>query len=384
MSEVARETLPITPEVLAWARLRGGYTIDELKPAFRAIEAWEAGTASPTYSQLEQLSQKFGLPVAVFFFPEPPKVEPVRESFRTLPDAEFELIPRRVKKLLRKAKAMQLNLIELNDGRGPTTRAILRDISFSVSTNVQSMADLVREYLDIPIEKQLRWQSVESALEVWRSALSAVSISVFKDAFRIDEYSGFCLYHDQFPLIFVNNSNSKTRQVFTLFHELAHLLFHTSGIDTITDDYVAALPLNERTIEIMCNRFASAFLVPDQHFDVAVGGMPATMETAEQLARRYHVSREVIFRKLLDRALVSSAEYDHAVDSWRSQHAGRPAGGGGDYYNTQMAYLGVDYIRLAFSRFYQDRIDEVQLAEYLNIAPRNLSTLEARFGQRAP
>jgi Zn-dependent peptidase ImmA (M78 family) len=73
-------------------------------------------------------------------------------------------------------------------------------------------------------------------------------VSVFKDAFRVDDYSGFCLYDDEFPLIYVNNSTSKTRQIFTLFHELAHLISHTSGIDTLRNDFIDRLPDNERKI----------------------------------------------------------------------------------------------------------------------------------------
>ncbi len=153
---MARETLPITPAVLTWARVRSGYSVDDLKSAFRAIEDWESGTASPTYSQLEQLSQRLALPIAVFFFPEPPKVQEIRESFRTLPDSEFELIPRRVKRMLRKAKAMQLNLMELNDGRAPQGRSIVRDLTFSPKMNVAEMAKRVREYLGVTIEQHLQ------------------------------------------------------------------------------------------------------------------------------------------------------------------------------------------------------------------------------------
>lgn len=379
---MARETLPITPAVLTWARVRSGYSLDDLKPTFRAIEDWESGVASPTYSQLEQLAQRLALPIAVFFFPEPPKVEEIRESFRTLPDSEFELIPRRVKRMLRKAKAMQLNLLELNDGRGPRGRLIISDVAFSPKMDVAEMAKRVRDYLGITIEQQLQWRDADVALDHWRSAVAAVGVFVFKDAFRVDEYSGFCLYDDAYPLIYINNSTSKTRQIFTLFHELAHLLFHTSGIDTITDEFINALPLNERTIEIVCNRFAAAFLVPDAEFTRAISGAAPTMETAETLARQFCVSREVIFRKFLDRSLISQADYEGGVEFWRSQHRSA-GGGGGDYYNTQMAYLGADYIRLAFQNYYQNRINETQLSEYLNIAPRNLGAFETRFSRRA-
>ena len=82
------------------------------------------------------------------------------------------------------------------------------------------------------LANQYAWPDDETALKTWRKVLTDAGVFVFKDAFRVEGYSGFSLYDDEFPIIYVNNSATKTRQIFTLFHELAHLLFHTSGIDT--------------------------------------------------------------------------------------------------------------------------------------------------------
>ena len=136
-------------------------------------------------------------------------------------------------------------------------------------------------------------------MKKWRDGLHRVGIFVFKDAFRDESYSGFSLYDDVFPIIYVNNSSAKTRQIFTLFHELAHLLFHTSGIDPLEDVY-STLPERQRRIEILCNRFAAQFLVPETAFRRRLPG-PPTERTAELLASRFKVSRETIFRKFLDR-----------------------------------------------------------------------------------
>ena len=56
--------------------------------------------------------------------------------------------------------------------------------------------------------------------------------------------------------------------------------------------------------------------------------------------------------------------------------------GGGNYYLTKFVYLGSRYIDLALTRYHQHRFDEDQLAEYLGIKPRNISTFEALYGGR--
>ena len=375
---MAREQIPVTPAVITWARERAGFSITDASKTFRKIEAWEAGESFPTYPQLEQLADKFKLPIAVFFFPDPPSIPPISESFRTLPEPQFEKIPREVHLLLRKAKALQLNLAELNQGINPATRLITSDLSFPTNVLINEMAGRVREYLGVTLEEQCAWPTDEEALVNWRQVLSDVGIFVFKDAFKVSDYSGFCLYDDTFPIIYVNNSSAKTRQVFTLFHEFAHLIFHTSGIDTREDEYIPALADDAQRIEIICNRFAAQFLVPEEPFEAAFRGKPVSEDTAEELAGLFHVSREVIFRKFLDRELIDEATYARAARLWAGQSGG---GSGGNWYYTKIAYLGRAYINLAFSQYYQNRIDEIQLADYLDTKPRNLSALEEHFAR---
>lgn len=373
---MSKEQIPITPAVVTWARRRAGYTLDEARADFRQIESWESGESFPSYPQLERLSDKFKTPIAVFFFPEPPDLEPIANSFRTMPEPQFERISRRVRYLLRKARVFQINLAELSDERNPAESLISRDLSFPVDISTDAMAADVREYLGVSLEQQMSWESSEKALENWRYRLADVGVFVFKDAFREVEYSGFCLYDDEFPVIYVNNTTSKTRQIFTLFHELAHLLFHTSGIDKFRDDYIDALHGDAKKIEVLCNRFAAAFLVPAEDFERELAGLDASRETAARLADRFHVSREVIYRMFLDRRLIEQAEYEEASRDWAAEIK---QGTGGDYYNNQIAYLGPRYLGLAFGQYYGNRIDAAQLADYLNVAPRNIASLEEKF-----
>ena len=377
---MASEQIPVTPKLIKWARERAGMSVQEAAQTFKKIEQWEAGEVFPTYTQLEQLADKFKVPIAVFFFPEPPDVPPIRESFRTLPAATFAQIPSRVQYLLRKAKALQLNLFELYQGRNPARRLITRDLTFPVGVNVDVMARQVRDYLGVSLDDQTSWDTDDEALKRWRRTLFDVGIFVFKDAFRAPEYSGFCLYDDVFPIIYANNSVAKTRQIFTLVHELGHLLFHTSGIDKLRDDYIPDLPVQSRRIEVLCNRFAAQFLVPEASFATTFRGLPATEATAATLASHFHVSREVIFRKLLDRGLISEDIYSEAANRW-AQQAEREPGLGGNPYWTKIAYLGREYIERALAQYRQNSIDQAQLAEYLDWKPRYLDTLEEYFAR---
>jgi Zn-dependent peptidase ImmA (M78 family)/transcriptional regulator with XRE-family HTH domain len=370
------EEIAVNGDVITWARERAGLSPEEAAHKFPKIAAWETGTASPSYPQLESMADEFRIPVAVFFFPERPNVPRIEESFRTLPDTEFVRLPRRIQFLLRKAKAFQVGLYELTQGRNPAERLITRDLEFTVRMSPNTMAARVRDYLGVSLAQQTAWRNGDEALKEWRQALYRVGIFVFKDAFREESFSGFSLFDDVFPIIYVNNSAAKTGQIFTLFHELGHLLFHTSGIDPLDDQYVERLPDRPRHIEVLCNRFAAQFLLPEKAFEEAFAGQRPTEETAEMLAGRFHVSREFIFRKFLDRNLITREEYGRAARGWAAQ---KQEGSGGNPYRSKLTYLGRDYVALAFNQYHQNRIDETQLGEYLDMKPKNVGTLEEYF-----
>jgi Zn-dependent peptidase ImmA (M78 family) len=221
----------------------------------------------------------------------------------------------------------------------------------------------------------------QEALKEWRQALYRVGIFVFKDAFREESFSGFSLYDDAFPIIYVNNSSAKTLQIFTLFHELAHLLFHTSGIDPLDDEYIEHLPDRPKQIELLCNRFAAQFLVPEKAFETAFAGQRPSERTAEMLAAHFHVSREFIFRKFLDRGLITQSDYARGARRWAEQ---KQASSGGNPYWSKLAYLGREYVALVFRQYHQNHIDDVQLGEYLDTKPKNVGTLEEYFLRGGP
>jgi Zn-dependent peptidase ImmA (M78 family)/transcriptional regulator with XRE-family HTH domain len=374
------EQIPINPALLVWARQRAGLSRDEAAQKFKRIADWEAGASAPTYPQLEQLSDTLKVPIAVFFFPHPPDVPPINETFRTLPEAELDRLPSRVRMLMRKAKAMQINLAELTQGRNPAERLITRDLQFAPNVDIAEMAAAVRQYIGVTVQQQQAWHGDDAALKEWRTALLNVGVFVFKDAFRADDFSGFCLYDEEFPVIYVNNSSTKTRQIFTYFHELAHLIFHTSGIDKVRDRYVDRLVGDARQIEVICNSFAAQVLLPEDAFQRAMAGRQATEATAEALAFQFHVSRGVIFRRLLDQGRVAEDQYDRAVERWNAQRQVERAPGGNPYW-TKLAYLGREYVALALSQYHQNRIDEGQLADFLDTKPRHVAALEEYFSR---
>lgn len=380
--------VPVNPIVLKWARETAGYSFQEVVAKLnrksisaQTLRSWESGETAPTIEQLERLAYEvYRRPLAVFFFPKPPFEESPRKEFRTLPDQAIKEIPPSIRVQIRNALALQENLRELIGETGRPNKTLLSELRFNSKTTVKEMAADVRTFLGISVDDQKEWGDEDVAMKKWRDLLVENGIYVFKDAFKASEYSGFCLHAIDFPVIFVNNKNTKTRQIFTLFHELAHLLLGTGGIDTRRDTYISALTGEDRRIEVLCNKFSSALLVPDEDFEMHLSNAGDTKGEWTRFiasgAKRYSVSREVILRKLFDRELVSQEEYDSYVKSWALAKRGKKSKGGNPY-RTKMAYLGQKYVQTAFARYYQGRISTDQLATYLGLKVTGLPKMEA-------
>jgi Zn-dependent peptidase ImmA (M78 family)/DNA-binding XRE family transcriptional regulator len=374
----------VNPDILRWARERAGYSADDVaaKLGVRVdtIFSWEDHSASPTFRQLEQLAEVvYKRPIALFFFPEAP-AEPVPSTqFRTLPASELDDLAPDTLYALREALGFQASLRELTNNHNPAERLILRDVRGRLDVPIPNLASAVRGVLGISLQEQWSWDSVEDAFKRWRRALESAGVFVFKRAFKQEGISGFCLHDETFPVLMINNSTAQARQVFTLFHELAHLLFSTGGITKDDGRYLSSLTDTNRRIEIACNQLATEILVPESTFPWADVPQMGWETSVGLLADRYRVSREVILLRLVDRGLVDQRTYEASARRWNQEfrlaRAGR-AGGGGNYYATQAAYLGERYLRMTFAQYNAGRLSLSELAGHLGIKAKNVPRLE--------
>lgn len=386
---MAARATSVNPAVLIWARERAGLSVEEVAHTIgrppEVVAAWEAGEAAPTYRQLETLAGRcYKRPVAVFFFPLPPVEKTPESEFRTLPSDEVQRLDSDTRYALREARGFQESLRDLSGGKNPADRQILKDIEATLQDSVASLVERVRSYLGVSVDAQFDWRDEERAFKEWRAAVEVVGVYVFKRSFHQDDVSGFCVHDNEFPVIMINNSTAFTRQSFTLFHELGHLLYDVSGITTEDTSYVEGLQGSDRAIEVACNRFAAEFLVPRERFPWDIfSGRFDVRATVSDVARRYSVSREVILRRLLDEEVIDRQTYRTFAEEWNRDYRRPEAKSpGGNYYLTQLSYLGDAFLRLAFANYHTGRVSLPELADHLRIKARNIGALEEYYERR--
>lgn len=359
--------IKVNNDILVWARQELNITQEEVADRMgRNIEDiinWEEGKDYPTYAQLEKLAYTiYKRPLAVFFFPNIPNIPKNNGKFRTLDNEIFNEIPTRIIELMNQARVMQLNLQELD------SNSRIRITELELDIHEQNFYEKLRDVLGVDLELQKKAKNMSDAFEMWRSAFYECGVYVFKEAFKDNSFSGFCLYDIKYPVIYINNSMSYSRQIFALFHELCHILIKTSGIDKANDDYISRLELDNRKLEMICNMFAGKFLVPTNDLLKLIDNVEINEKNIEKLSKKYSVSRDVILRKLLDMGKISKEAYEKKHSDYQEEMYRKPINsGGGNYYNTKKAYLGENYINDVCSNYYSGKIDLYETANYLNV-----------------
>jgi Zn-dependent peptidase ImmA (M78 family) len=374
----------IQPNLLRWARESHGYSIaavaDKLKKDPAEITAWEQGESAPTYPQLEKLAYEiYHRPLAVFFFPTPPNEPSPQQAFRSLHNTNLVNLEPDTRYKIRLAMALQGSLKELHNQQNPNPQPIFRQVQLNIEKSIPEQAKLVRTELSVSIELQLKWKDAEDALKAWREIIENAGIYVFKNTFKQKSISGFCLLDPELPIIYLNNSTTKSRQIFSLLHELIHILLQTSTISRIeipeeqNDEY--------SRIERFCNALAAEILMPSNDFTEQIQNIQEfNDQIIQQLARRYGVSREAILRKLLDQEKVSAHHYNQKANTWKAQQ--KPNTGGGDYYATQASYLGERYLTTVLSKYNNGAISLEQTAAYLGIKAKSIAGFEDMIAKK--
>lgn len=378
------ETLSgVNGEIIRWVREFYNMSLDEAANAIGVdvsrYKNWEDGTEHPTYAKLKKISDVFRKPSAVFFFPEPPQIPAIKGDLRTLSDEIVNSFSKNVIIQFEKAKIYQLSLEELY---GSKESIIAQRSSFP--KDIDQLCSFFRMQLEFPVSAQKARKSTKVVFEIFREKFYDLGIYVFKNAFKDNRISGICLNDDHFPVIVINNSMSFARQIFTLFHELYHLISDTSGAEIIRDDYYGALDAQQTEIERACDTFANAFLVPMDDFMQELKKKPLNETRIEELATLYSVSKEAIMYKLYKMGEMTPAEYNDLKeffygDAIRNGEKKKRKSDGGNHYYTKLTYLGQRYAGDVFKQYFAGKIDSVRASEMLQSKVDHLPHLETVY-----
>ncbi len=355
-------------KVLEWARVSRGLSAkdvaDKLKETETTINSWESGTKKPSFAQVEKLASIYKRPLAVFLLAEPPHEPPLPKDYRTELSVKHKPLTPNTLLVIRKARRFQLSAIELNKELAYPLKPV--SIRAFLSEQPEAVAKKVREVI-VPSNFNIsEFKNSDEAFEAWKKILEDNGILVFQISIQQREIKAFSLIEGELPAIVVNKPDEANSKIFSLFHELAHILLNESGICDMLEDE------NSPKIEIFCNHFAGAFLVPAErllgHAIVKQNKFAVWKnQDLNSIANDFRVSKEVILRRLLIHGRTSKDFYKKWRDKYVKEYHPFGRGGERDRIKERIEERGKKYVSMVFTAYNQDKISALDVADYMEV-----------------
>lgn len=319
---------------MRWACERSGQSPEDLRGRFPKFGLWSRGEESPTFKQLERFAKATYTPIGFLFLPEPPVERVPIPDFRTVGG--------------KRAARPSLDLLDtvyICQQRQEWYREFARTtgvkpLPFAGSTtpasDVEKVAAGIRHALGFDIEERRQIPTWTEALRRFIDQADSLGILVMVSGVvgsntrrKLDpqEFRGFALADNLAPVVFINGSDTKAAQMFTLAHELVHIWI---GQSALSDAQAAQIP--EHQIERWCNLVAAELLVPLAVLRDEYRANNLLTEEINRLARRFKVSTLVILRRIYDAGGLKKEQF------WKAYHEElerlwiMPAGKGGNFY----------------------------------------------------
>ena len=239
--------LPIKLNVLEWAYKRAGLSLSELFVKYPGYKNRISDLdIKLTMKQATEIANHVHIPLGFLFLNEPFEESLPIKDFRTLNNKVAKKISLNLRNVINQCQLQQdwfTEYAEENDlekcslvnksnlDEDPKDAAEKLKIYLNYKEKDLSKADDYRRYLRALIEQA--------------GVLVFISSTVGNNNTRpldINEFRGFALSDPYAPLIFINSSDSVSAQIFTMIHELAHIMLGESGIsnEAMEDIFVSS------------------------------------------------------------------------------------------------------------------------------------------------
>jgi Zn-dependent peptidase ImmA (M78 family) len=337
-----RNEVNVNTNMLTWAIDRAGYDVRAFAEKFPRILDWLEGQKKPTVKQLEEFSKKVYLPFGYLFLPQPPQEKMPIPYFRTDGNQTDRISINVYDTILLLQQRQDWLKNYLKDSDFPRLSYVGK---FKKSKDVKAIVADIRQTLQL----QENWASQFSA---WQEAHDHLVlhiedkgiITIFNGVVEnnthrpipVNECRGFVLVDDYAPFMFVNNADFKSAQMFTILHELVHIwIGHSAAFD-----FRRLQPANDPK-EILCDKVAAEFLVPEKEFD-RVWNHKANISYASSY---FKVSKIVIARRALDTGKITKPQFFDFYEEYSNREFAKKEnqGSGGDFYATTKKRISITF-----------------------------------------
>lgn len=297
----------ITPSVLEWAINRAGFSVESIH---KKADKWIKGEARPTFNQAMDIAKKLQIPFGYLWLKEPPVEQEIIPDLRTIDNLDNPEMSLELRTTIKDAAIKQewykdyitsndyhMHKVVGNFSMNDEKKTIVEDIQTKFE-----LSDLIGNRTDKDIMLKTLIEKAETL------GILVMQSSIFRNntqnPLNIREFRGFAIYDDVAPLIFINSKDAKAAQIFTFFHEIAHLWINQEGVS----DPSIFTPKHQ--VELFCNEIAAMVLMPKDKLEKEVFNIGySSHDQLVELANIFSVSTFAILNRLRGLGLIEANQY---------------------------------------------------------------------------
>lgn len=385
-----RSRLSVSPRTLQWARERSLLSLADVAARLRrasitpdTVAGWERGEGAPSSAQVRTLARIFRVPARWLRYDEPPRVfdDLGLIDFRAGADQPLTEPSQNLRSAIEHALAVQAWMVEYREREGYDRVALVG--ARSSKEPPTKVAKYLRERFEVErlraeakdgkeLFDKLRARAQDEGVLVLRIGHVANKTTWALDP---DEFKGFTLIDDDqlAPLIFVNRKDLDEAQLFTLAHELAHVVTGGAGV---SNEDIAEVDEDRPTVERWCDQVAEELLLPAKAFERAWAGARG-LDSAQvaEIASSLKVTAVVVARRAVTSGHATARALNGYVEAQRRQAAAtrakakqKPKKGGPGPKQTLPGRYGQDVVRLMASSAVAGRSSGTEALDLLGVS----------------
>ena len=370
--------LNINPLIIDWAIKTSGWDTKDFLTKIVVSEdvytKWMNKIDNPTINQLKLISEKTKRPTALFFSSMVPEEKPLPKDFRLNPKKKGKFDKKTIM-AIRKARKLQAILNELGENYLGDN---FRDLKISIEDSPQNIALMLREKLGIDETIQKKSKTAYAFIKLIREKLEKEKLFNFQISMPLEDARGFAL-SDSFPRIIVINSKDIIEaRIFTLAHELGHVLLGDTEIGTPDLD-------DTNKNEWWCNEFASSLLFPKEMatkiFEENRGNL-TDYETLKRLSGKYKLSKSMLLYNMVKLKFITSLDYKEILEKYAKKELSvirKVSGVGVSADKRCLNELGSNFISIVADNLDKKTITYSDALDYLSIKSRSFEKLVKRM-----
>lgn len=369
----------VRPEVMKWAIRESQIEEYILIDKFPLLEDWIKELSNPTFKQLRDFCDFIKIPFGFIFLKTPPKEEQFKVEFRTLSSKLNYSYSHNLKTVILEMdyKKSWMSEVRKDEGHNKVKWNTILDSS----QDTISIPEKLMKLLGLQDLWQTNKRNAYDCFNYLREKIEGLGILVMMSGIvgndtnrtlSVSEFRAFALKDDYTPLIFINRNDTDNGLLFSIIHELLHIL-------TSKEDDVFVGIEEHSGLEKRINEATADFLLSDDQLLREFDKGNEHYNEIKRISEKYKVSTMVTAIKAFRLGIIDEDLKDEIIEETKRfynihKKSREVKSKGGNFYPTTASRMSKSYYNTVINHVEGGKIPYTQAYRLLGLKAKTFDS----------